>query len=715
MSLDPTRQHKALAAVLPQGQRAPALTTGKSAAVRRLLRFVGRHLDLLVAGFLLVAFTNIAHLFSSPTNVARLNFLDDSWAFDLIVRARHHDWLGRHVTFTFGPLFQMGVSAVPNLLGGSLGAYFRSWHVFPFWSGIVLTFLTGRLLLAWHTAWKRSFYLFALVGFWSALDIRFCFDVFVLAMALRHFDQVQESKNVRAWPALGLGALLLVGTLISADTGLYSVLAFLIAATTHIFMYRKNSAMRSILVKSAALSAVCCLGLALLLTALIVNPGFWRDSLQAVSTYRWALPYSMDKPVKWRLIAAGTFAILVLLLGSRWKDPLARSLCRKPVFFPAAIAFSLLTLQSAIVRADWGHVAIALLPSFALSGAVLMGGEEAPHWSWRADLSLLLALGLTALFSGPHPWLRPQSVVAGVTPSSIHKSQACQQRSFYLDGACLSRSDYEPLDAVSDYLRKETSASEPVAIFPFENIYADLADRRVAGGVLQNYQVAGERLASRQLQGLARDSPALAVFSADGVATLGVDGVPNVTRTPEVWFYLQSHFATQAEIAPGIIALRRDDARRLSWRQEATRVADPLQSGVRLKQPITVPLNYWPGDADFLKLRMTINYPMWWKVRKPARIIINLVHADGTSKSLRAVAPPNMVCDLWIYPWEEAQLMNYFDSSEGGWTKGRPRSGVTAVQVTIERIDWLSVVPSSVKVQSIEAVRLRLEKLGFPP
>jgi len=127
MSLDPITPNQPLASVKVQGKQPPAATIGKAAVVTRLVRFMGRQFDVLVAVFLLVVFTNIATLLSSPTNVPQVNFLDDSWAFDLIVKARHNDWLGRQVNFTCGSLFQLGFSAVPNLLGGSLGAYFRSW------------------------------------------------------------------------------------------------------------------------------------------------------------------------------------------------------------------------------------------------------------------------------------------------------------------------------------------------------------------------------------------------------------------------------------------------------------------------------------------------------------------------------------------------------------------------------------------------------------
>jgi hypothetical protein len=227
--------------------------------------------------------------------------------------------------------------------------------------------------------------------------------------------------------------------------------------------------------------------------------------------------------------------------------------------------------------------------------------------------------------------------------------------------------------------------------------------------VLQNYIVVGPRLVKRQLDGLERDNPRVAIFSVDGVATGGVDDVPNLTRTPDVWFYLQSRYAVHRELVPGVLALAQDETRRARWRQESRPAGIALQSPVRLKVPITLPVATWPGDSDFLKLRLRIDYSFWWRLRKPVRMIVQVQHADGSEKTMRAVTQPNTLSDLWIYPWDDAQLGSYFDREEKLWRMGQPRSPVTAVQITFERIDWVSVIPSSINIQSLEAVSLRLQ------
>jgi hypothetical protein len=133
-----------------------------------------------------------------------------------------------------------------------------------------------------------------------------------------------------------------------------------------------------------------------------------------------------------------------------------------------------------------------------------------------------------------------------------------------------------------------------------------------------------------------------------------------------------------------------------------------LDAEIRLKQPIPITFDSWPADYDFLKLRLRVDYPLWWRLTKPASPSITIRHADGSEKTFRIALPPNTATDLWIYPWDESQLRNYFDSDEAAWRIGRPRAPVSAVSLQFQRLDWLSATPERLRIYTVDAVRLRL-------
>jgi hypothetical protein len=515
---------------------------------------------------------------------------------------------------------------------------------------------------------------------------------------------------VPAWSTVVLAPLLLSGFLISADAGVYSLAGFVIAGAVHLYLFRRNRQVRTALLRAAIVSGAG-LALLMLLIALVMwrsGLNYWADVAAVVSNYRWSMANPMEKAVKVRLVATAAVSLLTLAIAWRWSNPTASSLARRPVFFPAAMAFSLLTLQSGLVRSDWWHVQVALLPGIALAGVVLMGSEIGIP-DWRGHLPMVAALALTAFVTGPTPMAMPRLIIDNLRLGSVVRSQDCPEGTRYFDEACLLPTDFGALRAVSDYLRNETSASESVAVFPYENLYADVARRPIAGGVLQNYMALGDHLVQRQLTGLRRDNPRIAILSIDGLASWPLDGVPNFTRTPDVWFYLQNNFLRQRELGPGILALERDPQRAQRIHFESSPLSGGMQSPIKHRVPIAVPLTSWPDQSDFLRVRLTVWYSFWWALRKPSLVNVTVIRADRTEDNFQALVKPNTASELWIYPWDDHQLARYFDASEAQWRKGRPRAPVSSLQFAFQRMDDVSVVPFRLEIQSVEAIRLTLD------
>ena len=117
----------------------------------------------------------------------------------------------------------------------------------------------------------------------------------------------------------------------------------------------------------------------------------------------------------------------------------------------------------------------------------------------------------------------------------------------------------------------------------------------------------------------------------------------------------------------------------------------------------------WPTEgADFLKLRVRVDYPFWWRLRKPSAYVVQMSFADGSQKSLQFVLQPGRATDIWVYPWDDETLGSYFSSDEVHW-RAPNRPAVASLKLLVTPHDWISVVPKSVAVESIEAVRVDLQ------
>ena len=259
-------------------------------------------------------------------------------------------------------------------------------------------------------------------------------------------------------------------------------------------------------------------------------------------------------------------------------------------------------------------------------------------------------------------------------------------------------------------MNSQTSPGDPIAVFPYETAFGLASRHQVAGGVLQSYLVNGDYLTNLELAGLRRSRPPLALYLPERDITVPVDSIPNFTRSPEVWFYLMENYRAVGSPAPGVVGLLRDERRatRLSFSQQAIADATGLIAIRKRSNSIELPLRNWPaGGADFLKLRLQVNYPAWWRLRKPSKLALLLTFADGTEKTSQFVLEPNHLGELWIYPWADLGMERYFSDDEAQWrTENRP--ALVGMKLLVHPYDWISVIPGSVTVETIEAVTARL-------
>ncbi len=269
-----------------------------------------------------------------------------------------------------------------------------------------------------------------------------------------------------------------------------------------------------------------------------------------------------------------------------------------------------------------------------------------------------------------------------------------------------------------NYLQQNSNDGDSVLIFPYQYMFAVAARRNVAGSVEQSFLANGAYLSKFDIAGMERAAAPVGLYIPDAtpsqygspVLSLPIDEVSNFTRTPDVWFWVFRHYRSDRRVAPGIFGLRRDESRNTRISMQETPLAVPLKT-YSITQPtavIDLGAPDLPGEsADFLRLRMKVSYSPLWKLRKPERLQLEITRADG-SRSLRSfVVEPNVTSDVWFYPWNEADLSNYFDNDESRWrTSLRP--AVVGLRLRVTPLDWFSQKPESIAIESADAVRFSL-------
>lgn len=649
----------------------------------------------------------------APIRLGSINFLDDSWASDMVFKARQHLWLGREVVFSYGPLYQWLWKWMLPQKRFSLGVVYKSLHLFPYCFSLLLIYFTGALLLRGQPAWKRVLYVLALGVFASPGDGKSAIPVCALSIFLMLVQGLQDGWIHTAWRAAAACSVVTLAFLFSADSGMYSLATLALSLLAAVFCgFPDLAKLRRIL--RFALLTVGLFGLSIfLLNAVLARPldfRFWIGSFEIVRNFRWFLPSPMAEGATVSFLAISALCWLIFLGAWVRRQPNSGNLTQEPVFLLGAFGVSFLCLQTAVVRSDWIHVLWGLFPTVALAVAALLGATtQSANWL-RVQGPTFLALGLTTIFGGL-VLSHDQGLAALVWSAGTHSS--CPPDTYYLDQTCLPALDFRRLNLVSSAIGTRVAASDPILVYPYENIFGVVARRRVAGGVLQNYTAGGKYLTDKQLDALQQHKPPVGIYSADGYAFWPwlVDGVSNFTRTPEVWLYLQRHYKREAEPEQGVLLLRRDESRQTRWRLgerelAAPRVIYPLKRGILIDLGALEP---WPENADFLKLKLTVGYAIWWQILKPSRLTVDVQLADGTHKITPVVVQPNQASEIWIYPWHETQLTRYFSDNPVDWRDPALATPVSRLALRVTPIDWLSVIPSSIRVESVEAVGLALE------
>src|SRR5207253_6249573 len=87
------------------------------------------------------------------------------------------------------------------------------------------------------------------------------------------------------------------------------------------------------------------------------------------------------------------------------------SITRRLLFLQGALLFSVLSLQTGVIRSDWEHVTLGLFTIISLTAAILIGSTNESAGRARSYVPGYLALALTAIFTGPLPLLNSSTLL----------------------------------------------------------------------------------------------------------------------------------------------------------------------------------------------------------------------------------------------------------------------------------------------------------------
>ncbi len=670
-----------------------------------------RHWDFLAVLLLMAASLPVTWL--SPRAliiVARPGTFDDHWVLDTPFKLSRGLWFGRDVAFPYGPVFQWLMSAPSRAMGLSMAAIYTTYRTPLLWCTFLFGYLTLRLLLPEQPPWKRFLLLLLLCFFWAPWDGRTAFDILLFALFLRGWYAVRQQRLNPILLGCGASLLCAAAFLYSADTGVYGIAALLVSLAGVAWEGRRESPA----IRSYAAALLVFAGLSVVLVfainaamASFLDFRFWRTSLALVSIHRWNEPAAMSDATRTQLLVtliAGGAIFLLRRLVQRDRDA---SITSRTGFLLSAFAFAFAAMQTGLVRSDAQHVVFALYPMMFFAGVVLFSFRSRTV----AGLAALVAVSCSVMFGQPVAIFQPSSFRYRLAQMQ-HPLTECPGGFREFSGVCYPAVFAGVLQTGISYLQQHSGDRDSVVLFPYQYIFGIASGRNVAGGVLQSFLAGGPYLTQFDIAGYQQAAAPAGLYFPDGDLSIAIDEVPNFTRTPDVWFWINRHYRSDQELAPGVFGLLKDDSRaaRISTQpQPLTIVAQsyPIRdrsSVVDLGNPV------WPVDgADFLRLRLTARYGPLWKLRKPERLQLEITRADGSRDLQSFVVEPNVSSEVWFYPWNPADLAYYFDADEGRW-RTSPRPAITHLRLLVTPLDWVSQPPESIVIESADAVRFSMAR-----
>ena len=635
--------------------------------------------------------------FSVTAAFFKTNTLDHSWLIGLAAALQQGQISGRDFFYTYGVLAQALAWLGVWLNGGdsALDSFFAI--LLCFQSAAIILFGVALGLIK-QARWKQVSLISLAMALLAALFQYAAFRmmlVLLCAVSLQYAMSASSTKK-RLALAAATGILCLMAQLVTAELGIQTILM----VTSVIGAYAVFASIRRILQRDDLLHPACYLLILGVVLIVFVTGNVLVSLLFELSspTYQWLFDYqrysleimrgynnTMGIPWKPSPRALG-WAFLLLLYVTAFVFANLRKLKKADGY----LLFSLLVsswvaLKGMILRSDWGHTTLALIPTVFL--LLLMGLDwlETNRWriSWVVAVVLLFAIWPGASFS---------ALVYGTQMLTGELSLSTRLRQILSYRATLS--EYMPAGLVEAL----PDSSRPMLSFPYQNYISIGLRRKPIAPILQTHIAHTESLQQKYVEALAQQKGAFdVVYGLDFLASWPVDNVQNVSRVPIIFEYLYRNYELQSPqgFGEGFFLLR---PRRQPLDFRAVRLPYALtrtnQSNIRVKLDE-------PASCSLVRLELRIIYPIIGVLGRPDALHLQFLSRDTDILQTDAIAiETDRLFSTYVSLIDAPEFYKVFGAMPGQSKRW------DALQISPRLSGLLGVPPDRVDIGQIECIRL---------
>lgn len=633
---------------------------------------------------------------SAPANGADAN-LDSGYVMALAATLQQGYVLGRDIVFNYGPLAQI-INWMATLFTANHSAFDSFALIIFFYRMLSLVLLAGILMLLPQLRWKFSLFIFlGCMVLNIAFDFTYYRSLFLLVAALLLARALAANTlRQRLILAGSCGLLAFTLQLFTFEIGIYAIIStVVIIAILSLLSWRQLFQNESHLpVNELALTLGTLLGFYLLGNLLLsfyftlTSPGYNNFFDYQLLSLELVRGYAYTFGVTWELNDISTWILALVIIFSMgmviWYCKKVPAIQAYQLF--CLLVFSLVELKSAITRSDLNHLAYACVPILLLF--LILGNNWTPT-GWLVKLSwagLLIALLVSWPLTNLESFKSLGQVFTGQVSVTANVKRILGQNT--------------PGEQIT--LKGLAAAVDPaksILIFPHEYYYGLGLNKKILAPTIQAYAAHTSGLQQYFVDKVAENKNNLEIlYGMDGVVSLSIDSVPNITRSPLIFEYIYKNFMmkTRDLFGRGYMLLTAAPERQ-----------DMVSTPINFTTEQSIPGLYIyrfnvPTRCSLIRLTPKISYPFTSLLGRPNNLLVEFWSNDKRFQKTPIVnLEPGKPFSTYISLMDVTKFDSLF-TNENIQTKP-----LDSIQVKIQPTGLFGVNPDSVELTRLECITFK--------